>query len=332
MFCCWFSRKLHRAIKAAYNKYNAFLWLDWNLRYSEKHIQITGQSASDIIKEWISRNKPLMVSRFWSSELNFLLNYHLIQKSLLGNIWNVMQGFPYFLKMGANITKNLQLFSWFFFQNNDINTQKDEIKKFYDLYLNDLKEIDILWSWLNYEHIFYPIIGEHIRVGLNDLPPWHHSSPWSSSLEGKRVLIIHPFVESIKKQYEKRKFLFSDKNILPDFQLITIKSVQSIAGEKTQYKNWFEALESMKKQTNSIDFDIAIIGCGAYWMPLAAHIKRMGKQSIHLGWATQILFGILWDRWEKKYNYSNLVNKYWTRPTSKETPRNAKIIENACYW
>ena len=46
--------------------------------------------------------------------------------------------------------------------------------------------------------------------------------------------------------------------------------------------------EAMKK-----NFDVAIIGCGAYGFPLAAKLKQAGKIVIHLGGATQLLFGII---------------------------------------
>lgn len=35
-----------------------------------------------------------------------------------------------------------------------------------------------------------------------------------------------------------------------------------------------------------MEFDIAIIGCVDYGFPLAAHIKRIGKQATHIGDAT----------------------------------------------
>ena len=40
------------------------------------------------------------------------------------------------------------------------------------------------------------------------------------------------------------------------------------------------------------DFDVALIGCGAYGFPLAAKLKTAGKQAIHLGGVLQALFGI----------------------------------------
>lgn len=48
----------------------------------------------------------------------------------------------------------------------------------------------------------------------------------------------------------------------------------------------------MKDEIDKQDYDIALIGCGAYGFPLAAHIKRSGKKAIHLGGALQLLFGI----------------------------------------
>src|SRR5690606_17357822 len=107
---------------------------------------------------------------------------------------------------------------------------------------------------------------------------------WGKALEGKKVLIVHPFEDSIKKQFQYREKLWENPNILPPFELITYKAVQTIAGNNThQFKNWFDALELMVTEIAEIDFDIAIVGCGAYGFPLAAQIKKMGKKAFHLG-------------------------------------------------
>lgn len=42
----------------------------------------------------------------------------------------------------------------------------------------------------------------------------------------------------------------------------------------------------MEDKIKQIDFDVCIIGCGAYGLPLAAFVKRMGKQAIHLAGGT----------------------------------------------
>ena len=40
------------------------------------------------------------------------------------------------------------------------------------------------------------------------------------------------------------------------------------------------------------NFDIALIGCGAYGFPLAAFVKGIGKKAVHIGGPLQLFFGI----------------------------------------
>lgn len=89
----------------------------------------------------------------------------------------------------------------------------------------------------------------------------------------------------------------------------------------------------MKEQIRNKDFDIALIGCGAYGMPLAAYVKQLGKQAVHLAGWTQMLFGIYGKRWvEDQQEFSKFINDYWIRPIKDETPISAKQVEGGCYW
>ena len=92
----------------------------------------------------------------------------------------------------------------------------------------------------------------------------------------------------------------------------------------------------MKKQMNETDYDIALIGCGAYGFNLAAHAKRMGKKGFHLGGVLQVLFGIIGKRWEnpKQGNgvYLKLLNNHWVRPMDSEKPKQSFLVENNTYW
>jgi hypothetical protein len=161
-------------------------------------------------------------------------------------------------------------------------------------------------------------------------------------LEGKKVLVVHPFANDISEQYKKRELLFKN-NLLPNFHLTTIKAVQSIANEETEFRDWFEALEFMKAKIDKVDYDICLIGCGAYGFPLAAHVKRMGKKGFHYGGALQLLFGIRGKRWDdpnygvKEWGipvgfYADLMNEHWIRPSNIDVPKNATVVEGACYW
>ena len=160
----------------------------------------------------------------------------------------------------------------------------------------------------------------------------------------QKVVVVHPFAETIEQQYLKREFLFNNKEVLPNFKsLNVIKAVQTLGEGDTRFKDWFEALDYMKTEIDKMDYDVCLIGCGAYGFHLAAHVKRSGKKGIHLGGALQLLFGIKGKRWEdpnygvKEWGipsglYSNLMNEYWVRPGENDRPKNAEKVEGACYW
>jgi len=146
--------------------------------------------------------------------------------------------------------------------------------------------------------------------------------------------VIHPFENSIKAQYPKRKEIWEKHPILPKFELKTLKAVQTLCGEEDErFETWFDALEYMFCEAMKIDFDVAIIGCGAYGFPLAAKLKAAGKQAIHLGGATQLMFGIKGYRWENNYpsKIATFFNDAWIYPDASETPKNAKTVEKGCY-
>lgn len=157
---------------------------------------------------------------------------------------------------------------------------------------------------------------------------------WTAALEGKKVLVIHPFDESIKNQYTNhREKIYAGTNILPKFDLQTIKAVQTAAGNPdSRFSDWFEALDYMTEQALNKDFDVALLGCGAYGLPLGARIKQAGKQAIHMGGCLQLLFGIRGARWDTREYMQPFYNESWTRPLESETPEHARKVENACYW
>lgn len=204
-----------------------------------------------------------------------------------------------------------------------------KIEQFCELMLADMPEVNILGSWLVGEQYFEKYLASAKKLELKSIEPYFSIDPWTRALKGKRVLVVHPFTKTIASQYERREFLFDNKDFLPEFKLKTIKAVQSIAGEKTEFCTWFDALDYMKAEIDKEDYDICLIGCGAYGFPLAAHVKRRGKKAFHIGGSLQLLFGIKGKRWE---NEKRLGNEYWVFPRKDETPKAASTIEGGCYW
>lgn len=318
-------------IRQLYKKYQKIVGTDQLFEgYSKENVQLEGQKASNIILQKLNDDKPLMISRLGATELSCILNFYFINKNFFGNVSNVIRGLPYFLKFNTSVIEKMTMWSGFF-----PSTEKN-LTKFSEMSLKDVGEIDILASWMKHEHFIYKYFKQdHTRIFLDDLDSFRHKNPWTQGLSGKNVLVIHPFAESIGSQYKKREFLFKDKRVLPKFNLITLKAVQTLGGQgETDFKDWFEALDSMVREIDKIDFDIALIGAGAYGMPLAAEIKRMGKKAIHIGGSLQCLFGIKGARWEAPiYDYNNkYYNEYWVRPLEVEKPKTANQVEGACYW
>lgn len=298
--------------------------------YATFNSNFKGQEANDLIKNKLLDDKPAMISRFGNSELQTLVNYLEITESRFTKYFKYITHQSNNLEWKRHNIEMLTVNAGFF------PDDPEHVEKYCKAFIDDISKIDILGSWLESEKKVQKYYPENLKtVGFVDLEPYYHEKPWSKALEGKNVLVIHPFEASILKQYEKRKFLFKDTDVLPDFNLKTIKSVQTIAGNNQEkYKDWFEALDIMKEQMDKIEFDIAIIGCGAYGLPLAAHAKTIGKKGFHLGGATQVLFGIAGDRWLNSPGYKNFKypNEYWTRPSKEETPKNSDKIEGATYW
>ena len=174
-------------------------------------------------------------------------------------------------------------------------------------------------------------------VGIEHIiAPFESPAPWMRYLKGKKVLVVHPFSRTIEAQYNKRSILFGNPNNLPDFELITLTAVQSLADHKRllQYQDWFAALDGMCEAAGKIDFDVALIGAGAYGIFLGAYCKKLGKQAIHIGGATQMFFGIKGKRWVDSGpdNLAHIMNEHWVYPSDDERPDGAERVENACYW
>lgn len=287
------------------------------------------EEANEILKKIIIKNEPFMCARFGSTESRAILNFQLKKKQITdfhASLKHIKGKMNIYWKEHPKFLNNLTELSGFF--------PKDEnlLENFVNLYTSDIKNLDLLGIWNEYEE-FLQVPEDTKLCKIRELEPWFYNEPWTAALEGKKVLVIHPFEETIKDQYQKKEKLYENENILPNFELKTIKAVQTIAGEKSEFKDWFEALESMKNQMEEIDFNIAIIGCGAYGFPLASHAKKLGKVGIHLGGVTQLLFGIKGKRWEEWKHYTELrKNEGESWVYAHEIPKNYKKIENGCYW
>jgi len=273
--------------------------------------KVTGEAACELIKKELLSERPVMIARLGAVEIKTVL-YSILPPQIKYLLTNY-------------VYKHLHTNAGFF----PVNV--GAIDKFGKLMIESMKQVDILASWRPEELFFKKNLRQSIRISLGDLGPTASECySWSSVLKGKRILVIHPFAKSIERQYhENREKLFDNPYILPEFKsLQTITAVQTIAGDTAGFSSWFAALEYMENEISGKDFDIALIGCGAYGFPLASFVKSIGKKAVHIGGPLQLFFGIKGKRWDN----SGLYNDYWVSPSTDEKPIELNKVEDGCYW
>jgi hypothetical protein len=201
-------------------------------------------------------------------------------------------------------------------------------------YIQSIQNCDLIGSFgtSNENQLISKLTSNTSIFEARFLEPYYHDDPWTNSLKDMNVLVIHPFEETITKQYRIRENIFSTQNSLPKFNLLTIRSEQTNGGGRIDSKPFIDSLEIMKNKIDYIDFDIALIGCGAYSLLLSDFIKNKNKQTIYMGGSLQILFGIKGKRWDNHQEISAMYNDHWCRPSENEKTLNIELVEGGTYW
>jgi len=277
--------------------------------------------SNKLISSLIKSKSPFLIGRFGTTESQVLLDYHsgVIDINSIINLWKLSGVFPPSPETAERFAKDLI-----------------DVSKMIDV-------CGVRSAW--YERLFWKQEEANLQklaikptlINIESLSPIGLSKSWVSSLQGLNVLIIHPFADSIKSQYPRRQQLFSDPDWIPTFNLTVLKSVQSLSGNAIEvgFPDWFEALEHMKKQVSEINFDLALIGAGAYGIFLGAHVKNIGKQAIHVGGALQLFFGIKGSRWSNRGTpeyVQDSSRSSWVWPTNNEIPSSYMEVESGAYW
>ena len=278
------------------------------------------------ISELINGNKPFSLVRLGIGSETFI-TYEYIQTNQL----NVKYLHP-------------QLFTLY---NAGIYTNDKDLSKiilYCSYYNNAIKEANLLASFdykLMYkEQNFFSQKYNLPQIHSRSLEPFYvlmeGEIPWTHHLKGKKVLIINPFVDSFQKQLANKFQIFKDKKLfLDDQEFVFYKSYQTIAGNHI-HKNWLETFTIMCKDIEKLDFDVALLGCGGYGLPLCNFIKtKLNKSAIYVGGGLQLLFGVMGRRWENNEMWRKIIyenNSKFIRPSADENCSNNYTIEGGCYW
>ena len=280
-------------------------------------------SLSDDIAKYIETRKPMLLAR-------------------LGGTEGVIAGQYCERKLGIRKDYNSETLNWLFttsgFFADDYDDKSQAVDKYAQITLEGIGECDYLSAMFPpkiYMPYFFKRFTKNTTPTFSDLGPYFDletTKTWVRALEGKKVLVINSFTESIEFQYKRKDLLVKDKKYeLPDFELLTYQTYVTQVGERPGgYKNSFEVLDKMIKEIKQIDFDVALVGAGAYGFPIAVEIKRMGKIAIETCGRTPLFFGVYGER-DVQHGIEKYMTEAWIRPME-QPPKKFKEVENGCYW
>jgi hypothetical protein len=182
---------------------------------------------------------------------------------------------------------------------------------------------------------FRPAFEKHFNITnlvlMNGTKFYDRIDSIFDKMSGRKVLAISSFDGLIQKQYSSGNVYKIYERFPTLSGLSTVKFPYCFLNNGP-HQNYFETLDAVFEEIRNIDFDIALLGCGAYGHMLCHRIhEELNRDAIYIGGSIQTIFGILSKR-EK--DCSNLpVNEHWITEIPEEyKPAKYKSIEKGCYW
>lgn len=222
------------------------------------------------------------------------------------------------------------------------------LKEFASFYLEQVRKINILGVFLAEQE---PELIKNTKI-QSKLIPFHLTEPDRSIpsdsencylpyLKDKKILFISPFAELLKSRAEKDKFervwKKTEKKWFFPMDCDAIEIPYSFGTSTQTHQDYGDSLALLKKicaEIETRDFDVALIAAGALALPIAAHIKKIGKIGISLGGHLQVLFGINGGRWKNDdFWVENYINDSWIdMPLKYHPPNMSNLADQGAYW
>jgi hypothetical protein len=140
-------------------------------------------------------------------------------------------------------------------------------------------------------------------------------------LPGKRVLVVSPFSKSIEINFGFREKFFPNYKY-PLFELQLYNAPITYAGLPDEFypdADWFATAERMQQEVSALEFDIALLACGSYAMPLGLHIsEKMRRKAIYMGGCLQLFFGVNGRRYDNPFFRNQMNLEAFIRPVERD--------------
>ena len=285
------------------------------------------QDSRDAIVSYINSDIPFFMRRVGNTELSILKEYFEKKKGVLSHYS------PFWIDYLYNCCG--------FFGNPKGIICDSDIDKYAELTLAAIKNCDVNMCWGDDDVAsgLSFILDEYQKDGALRVSWDDFNNPGGcydihngvNALYGKKVLVVSPFVSTINKQNQFRDKIYKGDKKFPTCELILYKAPETQMGNYNGFCSWFEVFEKVLLDIRCIEFDIALIGAGAYGFPLAYEIKKLGKKAISLSSYLANWFGIKMKRYCAYTPINKNWNKYWCFP-EEVPPKGFENIEDGCYW
>ena len=238
-----------------------------------------------------------------------------------------------------------KLFIQLSIENGIYNLTKNSLSRYVKLYKETIEKSDSLAVFINLMVTQQKYFVENNKLETlysRVLEPFYcckdNIKPWSHYLLGKKVLIVNPFVDSFQQQLKNNFQIFKDpekKLFLDEQEFVFYKTYNTSAGNAL-HENWEKTYDMMCDDISKLDFDIALLGCGGYGLPLSNYIhEKLDKSVIYIGGGLQLLFGVMGARWENVPMWKDIIKENQTkfiRPSKEEQIENKERVEGGCFW
>lgn len=278
----------------------------------------------DYIKKKIERNEPFIIPRVAGVENNTA--YRVTIESAEDLRFNIMKN-----NAGVQITS------------------KESCKNYADAYFKAFENCEVYSGWdKNRGDNVYGGIVESQDYIQNKYPSkikvWaescldifnyiNYEKVWPQGLEGKRILVISSFIESIREKEAIFNKIYG-RDIFINNTFIYSKP-PSLSGDSIS-EEWDIELNKFCSELDNIkdDYDVALVSCGGLGNLVCNHIYNSGKSAIYAGGVLSVWFGVYNRRMleEKSSMLRMFLNEHWSRPKVSERPLGWDKVEKGCYW
>lgn len=201
----------------------------------------------------------------------------------------------------------------------------DVFIKFLDVYYKSLLDCDRLNLLIHKITNDKSVVSNFSSkfMAKNSDPFWYSYHKWYQILNNKIVLVINSFAPLMELQYKSGNLHKIDEKFPVFKDIISYRTPYTFFNNGPD-ANYFETLESMINEIQNIDFDVALVSCGAYACPIVDRIHT-NKVAISMGSGIHKMFGI--DP-QSKENSPFILNKI----PQEYIPENYMKIEGGRYW